>query len=655
MSGKGGDQGSCQGRGKGQAGMLVVRGPRLVKSGGRWTGRDLTLTPCTAGEPHAAMAVGEAEIIERAGEFEVIARGQTLQVGGTSILPLPDAHFFTGSQSQFPIRRVSAGYSSTEGFNSEIVFGLPWNSTGGALHEAITGRSPSEFRGDWELGVGWIQERGVPLSGALNYRAEGLYEGRTDAFVLDDAGKNIREIVDNYDGSRIDTTSRSLVRTENRIHFGEHTHVDLQAFQASDPAVLSEFFGGDYRGSELPETSAYLHHSSGNQLFTVGTRFNLDDFSYRDNRALDERFVEELPVVTWNWIAQPIAETPWQTPVVLDLGTELGERRSNYDKSVTTGVNDATFRADQDIEVSAPFQLANLSFRPFVAVRGSYYDDAIDGNSEGRIGWEAGLQIGTRLQRAWNWTDFEGVPGGLRHVIAPRLTIANRFRVDDSGSEFHQFDGTDALTEQNLIRLELRNLVQRMEPGSGPGKREPRDFLMVDLAQDVWPNAARDNQGNELGLLYYDVLVRPKAQWVPFETFSFAIYGDHDWEEGLRTLDTELRFGPLAGLIWTAEYRTDSEVDAAVGLSASTQLFGRWDVFGSSLYDLGTQDFLSYGFGLRRVDHDWSISTTIGYDPFTDETSLRIEFQPRIGGLSSRREDRFGGSRLHDTGFATQY
>lgn len=116
--------------GKGQAGMLVVRGPRLVKSGGRWTGRDLTLTPCTAGEPHAAMAVGEAEIIERDGEFEVIARGQTLQVGGTSILPLPDAHFFTGSQSQFPIRRVSAGYSSTEGFNSEIVFGLPWNSTG---------------------------------------------------------------------------------------------------------------------------------------------------------------------------------------------------------------------------------------------------------------------------------------------------------------------------------------------------------------------------------------------------------------------------------------------------------------------------------------------------------------------------------------------
>ena len=78
-------------------------------------------------------------------------------------------------------------------------------------------------------------------------------------------------------------------------------------------------------------------------------------------------------------------------------------------------------------------------------------------------------------------------------------------------------------------------------------------------------------------------------------------------------------------------------------------------MFVSSLYDLGTEDFLSYGFGLRRVDHDWSISTTVGYDPFTEEKSLRIEFQPRFGGLSSNREDRFGGSRLHDTGFATQY
>ncbi|MFM1870675.1 MAG: hypothetical protein RL398_97, partial [Planctomycetota bacterium] len=85
--------------------VLTVRGPRLVKQGGRWTGRDVTVTTCTAGEPHAALAVGEVEILERDGEFEVRLKGQTLQVGGASVMPLPSARIFTGDQSQFPIRR----------------------------------------------------------------------------------------------------------------------------------------------------------------------------------------------------------------------------------------------------------------------------------------------------------------------------------------------------------------------------------------------------------------------------------------------------------------------------------------------------------------------------------------------------------------------
>ncbi len=631
---------------------LVVRGPQLVKSGGRWTGREVTITTCTAGEPHLALASGEVEILERPGEFEVISRGQTLQVGGTNIVPLPDAHFFTASQSEFPIRSVRGGYSSTEGFNAEVLLGTTWNGTGGAMHEAITGRPASEFRGDWELGLGWIQERGEPVSAALEYRVEGLYEGRTEVYGLDDSGRNIREVLRNLDGSLIDNNGRGMFRTRNRVRFGADTHLDVSAFAATDPAVLPEFFSGDYRGEELPETSVYLHHGVGNHLFTVGTRHNLDDFSYRDNRALADRFIEEQPVATWNWVAQPIAETPWETPVMLDTATEVGERRSKYDPLAIAPIGDRTLRADQRIEISAPFHLGELNFRPYVAVGGTWYDRTIDGNSDGRLAWEAGFQVGTRLQRSWHWTDDEGEQG-LRHVIAPKVTFANRFRVDDSPSEFHQFDATDALTEQNLIRLEVRNLLERMEPVDGTP--QPRDFLVVDLAQDLWPNAGRDNQGEELGLLYYDVIVRPRANWLPLDNFSFALYGDHDWKTGLRTLDTEVRFGPIAGITWGADYRTDSETEGAIGVSAGTQLFGRWGAYARSLYDLELDEFRTYGFGLRRTDHDWSIALNIGYNPFTEETSFRLDFEPRIGGMSRRRQDRFGGSELHDTGLAARY
>lgn len=633
------------------ASTVVVRGPKLTKTGPRWTGRDLTITTCTAAEPHVAWSVGEAEIIEREGELEIRSRGQSLQIGGADVLPMPDARFFTGDQNQFPIKRAGVGYSGKEGVEAEVVFGLPWNTTGGKIHRWLTGRPADEFRGEWEFGVGYVQERGVPLRPKVDYRVPGLYEGTTEGFWLDDSGRDLREIQANIDGSPIRHGSRGLIRSQNRVHLGDNTHFDLQAFSASDPAVLSEFHAGEYRAAELPETSGYLHHQTGNHLITFGARTNLDHFSYRDNRSLAPRFIEELPVLTWHWLAETVAETPWQTPIVLDVATEFGQRRSNFDDRVATRTADRTFRADQNIELSAPFAWGPISVRPFIGVRGTHYDNTVLGNDESRIGFEGGVQLGTRMSRVFQWTSDAGTTS-VRHVMAPRISFINRFRVDDQAAEFHQFDATDALAEQQLVRVEVRNLLQIADDQVG---EQRRDFLMLDLAQDIWPDKSRDNAGETLGLLYYDLLVRPRSDLVPFDVFTFAVYGDHDWQTGLRTLDTELQFGPLAGLTWTLEYRTDRFVDGAVGISANTVLYDRWQVFANSLFDLEKDDWLSYGFGLQRNDHDWSVAISGGFDPFSNETTFRVEFVPTLPGLSRDRAGRFGRSHLHDAGFATQY
>lgn len=644
---------------------LIVRGARLEKSGSRWVGRDLELTTCSAGVPHFAVQSGRVEIREGDGEFEVFARGQRLQIGGTTLLPLPDAHFFTGSQTQFPVRRASLGYSGFEGAEAQVVLGLPWNSTGGAIHEALTGRPAQEFRGDWELGVGYLENRGAPLRGSVEYRGGKLYEGRTDAFFLEDSVgilKNRREVIERIDGSPIDNRERSLLRTQNRVWFGTDTNLDLQAFAASDAAVLSEFYGGDYRNNELPETSAYLHHGFDNHLFTVGTRFNLDRFSYRDNRALAQRFVEEEPVVTWNWVAQPIAALPWGTPLVLDTATEIGQRRSDYDDRAVrpAGGSDRTLRADQRLELSAPFRLWQLSIRPFAAWRGTWYDrtrtaDLLGSEgAEGRTAWDAGVEIGTRLQRTWSWVDEAGSQS-LRHVIAPKFSFVDRFGIDDDPARFYQFDALDSLRNQNLLRFELRNLLQRTEPGAKDGPSEVRDLVLVDLAQDLWPNAGRDNRGQELGLFYYDLRVRPKLPGVPFQTVQFGLYGDHDWRDGLRTLDAELQFGPVGGVVWTAEYRTDQQVSGAVGLSASTRVFDRWDAVATGFYDLERDRFLTWEFGLRRNDHDWAVALVAGYDPYTQVATIRIDFQPTLGGLIRRPGDRFGTNRFQSFGNAPKW
>ena len=597
------------------------------------------------------MAVGEAEIIERPGELEIFARGQTLQLGGTEVMPLPDAHFFTNSQNQFPIKSASIGYSAKEGIEADIVLGLPWNTTGGAIHNWLTGRPAQEFRGDWELGIGFIEDRGVPLQPAIDYGVPGLYTGRTEAFVLNDSGTNLREIRTNLDGSPITDTDRSMLRTENRFYLGTNTHLDVQAYTASDPAVLSEFYPGDYRNTKLPETSAYLHHQTSNHLLTFSTRANLDDFSYRDNRSLSPRFIEELPVVTWNLLAQTIGETPWETPIVLDVASELGQRRSDFNAGATVRTPDQTLRVDNDVELSTPFTFGVINIRPFISTRGTLYDNTVAGGSEQRIAFEGGVQLGTRMSRVFQWTSDEG-SSGVRHILSPRFTFRNRFYVDDAPTDFYQFDATDALSEQQLVRFEVRNLLQDSEAAD---EAAPRDFLMLDLAQDLWPDKTRDNNGETLGLFYYDLRVRPQGHWVPFPTFSFAFYGDHDWNNGLRTLDTELRFGPLAGLTWTLEYRTDAFVDGAVGLSANTRIYDRWLLFANSLFDLNEDDWKTYGFGLQRRDHDWSIAMTGNYNPFSDETTFRLEFIPTLPGLSRASDSQYGRTYLQNAGFAALY
>jgi lipopolysaccharide assembly outer membrane protein LptD (OstA) len=140
--------------------------------------------------------------------------------------------------------------------------------------------------------------------------------------------------------------------------------------------------------------------------------------------------------------------------------------------------------------------------------------------------------------------------------------------------------------------------------------------------------------------------VRPNPTGLPVKNLTYAIYGDHDWKQGLRTLDTELAIGPIGGINWTIDYRTDSVVQGAVGVTGSTRWFERWDVFGGTQRDLERKLWLSYMFGVRRNDHDWSIEAYLVYNTFTEQTSFNIDFVPKLGAFAGAQRDRNGNGNL---------
>jgi hypothetical protein len=631
---------------------ITLRGERIVREGKRMHGRDISVTSSPEGRPAFEVFSGEVEVIERDQEFEIRSRGNSLVIEGVTVLPLPTTSFFSSDQAQIPIKSASGGYSGEEGGEGEIVLGGSLNSILSPLHESLTGRPGSEVRGDWELGLGYIRDRGYPIRPKVDYRADGLYRGETEYFALNDRGENIGDIRNRLDGSLIDDSNRYLLKSENRVYLGENTTLDLSLFNAGDPAVYSEFFRREYYTDERPETSARLRHAQKNFIATVGGRWNMADFSYLSSRELAPRFVEELPEFTADLFSQPIADLPGDTKLLLTSSTNVAQFRSDFDESVPR-VDDETFRVDQELELSAPFRFAGMTLTPRTSARFTHYSDtAGNGDSRDRWSFSSGVTLGSRFSRAWRWRDAAGTSQAFRHVISPTVSFEHIFKVDGDPTDYNQFDLVDMLDERSNIRLGVLQRFQRRTGERGLG--ETRELLWLDLAQNFTPNSERDNDGHTLGLGEFELIARPGNDFLPMET-EFVVEGEQDWNDDiLRTFNTYMSF--QMGARYFVGYRTDESVDGSIGYGVAGQIRDRWLVNFASQYDLEANESLNYDALLTRRDPNWNISLSLRYDNVRDETSISINFEPTFGGLFSSRAERMArGDTLFGTGNYTSY
>lgn len=628
--------------------VFVVRGDKLVRQGKRTTGRDVSVTACSAGEPHIEILLGEVEIIEHDTDFEVRARGGTLAIYGIGALPLPNTSFFTSDQTNMPIRGASVGYSSTEGARAQLDLGGSFNPIGGALHEFFTGRAAEEFHGDWYAGLGFNQERGFPLEGGLVYAAPGLYSGRLDTFYLHDGGSNRREILNNLDNTPIVEEDRSMIHTENRVHLGDNTTLDLTLFRLGDPAVWSEFYQHEYREAERPESSVYLRHGVENRLLTASGRFNLNDFSYASDRTLADSFTEELPNVAFNLFSEEIAALPYGTPLLLTSGSSAGYFNNKFDETLPD-LDQNTLRLDQELELAAPFQLGPVGVRPFASARITHYEDTELGPSDDRLAFAGGVSAGMRLARAWAWANGDGSRTALRHVMSPRVSFFNRYKVSGDPQNYFQFDETDSLTEGTQLRFDLLNRLQHRRDDNAV-----REFVWLDLAQTVTPISDSVNQGNQLGLLEYELVLRPLEEWVPIPGLRLLVEGEHDWNQrDARTFNAGAIFREVLGIDWHAEYRTDHNTDGSLVYGLATEMFNRWSISGRSQYDLERDEVLNYVVRIIRRDHDWQIHLGLVFNEITDETRFFINFEPSIRGLfKPRNRASVSGRGLTETSYA---
>ncbi len=615
--------------------FVVLRGAELVRQGVRLTGRDVSITSSRAGEPHFEIVSGEVEVIERGTEFEIRGAGNRLLVFGSMLTRLPDVHFFTSQPPPIPIRSISGGYSSLEGPHVKVAVGGTWNDLGGSLHELLTGDLAQEFRGEWRLGVGYNNDRGVSLEPDLHYRGGDLYTGHTRALLLDDQGRDRGPVQLDLDGQRVSTTNRHLVRSQNRVFLGDDTRLDLELYSASDASVHPEFDQGDWLQSELPETHVMLRHGRNNWLTTLSGRFDLDGVAYDDARRLSPRFLEQLPFGTLDLFSEPILGLPGGVPLLLTSSTSVGLLRWDYDRASNPLRREDALRVDQEFELAAPFDLGMFWVRPFGFGRATWYSDSPQREEMTRWIAGAGVRAGFELQRTWRWMDGT-TSRGVRHTINPEIGFVHRASVSKAPGQLFQFDAVDTLDEDVTLRVGVLNRILTSNR-SGDRAAERKEPISLDLAQNFKPISERDNGGEVLGLGEYELVLRPGIDW-PLPNLMLFTEGEHDWRRGEeRTFNVGTQFGKVAGIDWTVEYREDRTRKGILMAGGSTDLWRRWLVSGGSGYDLEGDDVLWYQAVLTRRDLDWTVMIGANYDNLNAETSFFVRFEPTLGGFVESR------------------
>jgi hypothetical protein len=619
---------------------VTLRGQKLVRQGVRFTGRDVSITTSIAGKPHFEFVSGEVELIERGEEFEVRGRDNRLLVHGSKLSALPDLNFFTTQEPPVPLKGIAGGYGTREGVRGEVIFGGTWNGVGGALHETLTGDAAEEFRGQWRGSVGYNQARGMPLRGEANYKGGELYRGAVRGFYLDDQGRNRGPVQLDLDNSVIRDRQRDFLRTQNRVWLGEDTNLDLELFHVSDPAVFPEFHQGEYLETELPESRVHLRHGRDNWLATASGRFDINGVAYRDSRALADRFLEELPVGTFDLFSEPLMRLPGGAPLLLTSSTNAGYLRWNYDRLAVTPADEEALRLDQELELAAPFEWGALTLRPFVFGRATYYSDNPVNRDVTRWSYGGGVRVGTRLERTWRWLDGDD-ERALRHVITPEVAVFHRTQVSDAPSDVFQFDQVDQLDEDVTVRVGAVNRLQSRRRPADAAAGAIDQPLWLDLQQNFKPNSQRDNGGEVLGLLEYELLLAPGIDW-PLPNMRFFVEGEHDYRlHDERTFNVGTQFGKVLGADWTFEYREDQVRDGVLLAGLSTSAWSRWTLATGTSYDLDRDETLNYYGMLMRNDLDWTVRIGLNYDNLNDETSFFIRFEPTLGGFVEPRAQAF--------------
>lgn len=324
-------------------------------------------------------------------------------------------------------------------------------------------------------------------------------------------------------------------------------------------------------------------------------------------------------------------------------------------------------------QVDAPFMIGPVNFRPYAMGEAAFWDEGLRENDVERFLLNGGIEAHLSASKIlpfvksdlWNlnglvhksdlfvnysYTDVsrnlseiaqynsfdDNTTERFRNRYAQQLyagVIPNEFDPRNyairtgaglwTSATYHEF-----AEDQEVVRLRWRNRLQtKVGPG---GSQRIRDWMVWELGASYFPDADRDNFGENFGLLYgnWRWNISDRTSILSDAIVDLFDNAQDVWSVGV------LSQRSLRGSVYLG-YR---QVKAANFLDSQTlvasysyQMGPKWISTGSVAYDVAAGESRGSSLTFSRVGLDWILHFGFGIDTSKDNVGVAFSIEPRFG------------------------
>jgi lipopolysaccharide export system protein LptA len=361
------------------------------------------------------------------------------------------------------------------------------------------------------------------------------------------------------------------------------TSMILQYYKLSDSQILKDYFEREYFNDQTPATYALLTHSTASSSMSLRMDKRVNRF---------ETTVERLPELAYSWNNQPIGDTG----LYFKSSNTASQLRYRTPGTID-GVNH-TFRFLTDNELSRPFKMGFLEWRPYVGEEEAFYTRTLDDPSADRFRgiFKTGTDVSTKFYRIYDVKfNTMGIEvNRLRHIVTPTVSYNYYHAPTLTSPDLFQYDGVDQRTQVDNFGLGLENKFQTK-----------RDGQAVDLIRSLITTDFRVKD-NEVGKGFGDVKLADEYYLNKYVRLSHDLTYDND-RHHLKSANIDLYLTDTKKLEWDIGRRYSFNDADMLTTTVRYRINSRWrmEVFESA--DVASGRWQEGQYAFVRDLHSWEV------------------------------------------------